>query len=111
MTEHQVVIVGAGPTGLMLAGELKLAGIDVVIIERRANQHVDGSRARALHSRAVEELDQRGISERFISEGQQHPSLGFGGVSWDIRDFPTRRKYLLGLLESTFERMLAGWVG
>ena len=111
MTEHQVVIVGAGPTGLMLAGELKLAGIDVVIIERRANQHVDGSRARGLHSRAVEVLDQRGIAERFISEGQQHPSVGFGGVSLDMSDFPTRHNYLLGLLQSKFEPILADWVG
>src|SRR5690348_17530279 len=86
---HDVVIAGGGPTGLMLAAELKLAGVDVVIIERRANQHVDGSRARGLHSRAVEVLDQRGIAERFISEGQQHPNVGFGGVSLDISDFPT----------------------
>src|SRR2546423_15373947 len=95
MTEHQVVIVGAGPTGLMLAGELKLAGIDVVIIERRANQHLDESRAKGIHSRAVEVLDQRGIAERFISEGQQHPSVGFAGVRLDISDFPTRHNYLL----------------
>src|SRR6266487_4348930 len=111
MSEHEVVIVGAGPTGLMLAGELKLAGIDVVIIERRANQHVDGSRARGLHSRAVEVLDQRGIADRFISEGQQHPSVGFGGISLDISDFPTRHNYLLALLQSKFEPILADWVG
>ena len=109
MTEHQVVIVGAGPTGLMLAGELKLAGIDVVIIERRANQYLDESRAKGLHSRAVEVLDQRGIAERFISEGQQHPSVGFGGVRLDISDFPTRHNYLLGLSQSKFELILADW--
>src|SRR3989440_12430823 len=111
MTEYEVVIAGGGPTGLMLAGELKLAGIDVVIIERRANQHVDGSRARGLHSRAVEVLDQRGIADRFISEGQQHPSVGFGGISLDISDFPTRHNYLLALLQSKFEPILADWVG
>ncbi len=111
MTEYEVVIAGGGPTGLMLAGELALAGIDVVIVERRANQHVDGSRARGLHSRAVEVLDQRGIAERFISEGQKHPRVGFGGVSLDISDFPTRHNYLLGLLQSKFEPILAGWVG
>ena len=109
MTEHQVVIVGAGPTGLMLAGELKLAGIDVVIIERRANQYLDESRAKGLHSRAVEVLDQRGIAERFISEGQQHPSVGFGGVRLDMSDFPTRHNYLLGLSQSKFELILADW--
>src|SRR6266516_5097810 len=111
MSEHEVVIVGAHPHGLMLDGELKLAGIDVVIIERRANQHVDGSRARGLHSRAVEVLDQRGIADRFISEGQQHPSVGFGGISLDISDFPTRHNYLLALLQSKFEPILADWVG
>src|SRR2546421_2581798 len=111
MTEYEVVIAGGGPTGLMLAGELKLAGIDVVIIERRANQHVDGSRARGLHSRAVEVLDQRGIADRFISEGQQHPSVGFGGISLDISDFPTRHNYLLALWQSQFEPILADWVG
>jgi 3-(3-hydroxy-phenyl)propionate hydroxylase len=110
MSEHEVVIAGGGPTGLMLGAELKLAGVDVVIIERLANQYVDGSRARGLHSRAVEVLDQRGIAERFISEGQQHPRVGFGGVSLDISDFPTRHNYLLGLLQSKFELILAGWV-
>ena len=108
---HAVVIAGGGPTGLMLAAELKLAGVDVVIIERRANQHVDGSRARGLHSRAVEVLDQRGIAERFVSEGQQHPSVGFDGVRLDMSDFPTRHNYVLGLLQSKFELILAGWVG
>ena len=66
MTEHAVVIAGGGPTGLMLAGELALAGIDVVILERRASQDVDGSRSGGLHSRTIEVLDQRGIAERFL---------------------------------------------
>jgi 3-(3-hydroxy-phenyl)propionate hydroxylase len=94
----------------MLAGELALAGIDVVIVERRATQHVDGSRARGLHARAVEVLDQRGIAERFISQGQTHPRLGFGSVSLDMRDLPTRHNYVLGILQSTFEPILADWV-
>src|SRR5690349_10376284 len=81
---HEIVIAGGGPTGLMLAAELKLAGVDVVIIERRANQLLDESRAKGLHSRAVEVLDQRGIAERFISVGQRYPSVAFGGVRLDI---------------------------
>ena len=76
MTEHAVVIAGGGPTGLMLAGELALAGIDVVIVERRASQELDGSRAGGLHSRTIEVLDQRGIAERFLSAGQAHPVAG-----------------------------------
>ncbi|MGH3926220.1 MAG: FAD-dependent monooxygenase, partial [Pseudonocardiaceae bacterium] len=110
MTEHAVVIAGCGPTGLMLAGELALAGIDVVIVERRASQDVDGSRAGGLHSRTIEELDQRGIAERFVSEGQAHPSLGFAYIPLDISDFPTRHNYVLALWQKDFERILAGWV-
>ena len=110
MTEHAVVIAGGGPTGLMLAGELALAGIDVVIVERRATQDLDGSRAGGLHSRTIEVLDQRGIAERFLSAGQVHQVLGFAGIPLDISDFPTRHNYLLALWQSHFERILAGWV-
>ena len=110
MTEHAVVIAGGGPTGLMLAGELALAGIDVVVVERRANQEVDGSRAGGLHSRTIEVLDQRGIAERFLSEGQEHPFVGYAGTFLDISDFPTRHNYLLALWQSRIEPILAGWV-
>jgi 2-polyprenyl-6-methoxyphenol hydroxylase-like FAD-dependent oxidoreductase len=94
----------------MLAGELALAGIDVVIVERRANQDVDGSRAGGLHSRTIEVLDQRGIAERFLSAGQVHPALWFSQVALDISDFPTRHNYLLALWQRLFEPILAGWV-
>jgi 3-(3-hydroxy-phenyl)propionate hydroxylase len=109
MTEHAVVIAGGGPTGLMLAGKLALAGIDVVIVERRASQDLDGSRAGGLHSRTIEVLDQRGIAERFLSAGQVHQVLGFAEIILDISDFPTRH-YLLALWQSRFEPILAGWV-
>jgi 2-polyprenyl-6-methoxyphenol hydroxylase-like FAD-dependent oxidoreductase len=111
MTEHAVVIAGGGPTGLMLAGELALAGIDVVIVERRASQDVDGSRAGGLHSRTIEVLDQRGIAERFLSAGQVAQVQGFAGIRLDISDFPTRHNYGLALWQSRFEPILAGWVG
>ena len=109
--EHAVVIAGGGPTGLMLAGELALAGVDVVIVERRATQDLDGSRAGGLHSRTIEVLDQRGIADRFLSAGQEHPFVGYAGTFLDISDFPTRHNYLLALWQSHFERILAGWVG
>jgi len=109
MTEHAVVIAGGGPTGMMLAGELALAGVDVIIVERRASQDLDGSRAGGLHSRTIEVLDQRGIAERFVSAGQVHQVVGFAGIPLDISDFPTRH-YLLALWQSDFERILAGWV-
>ena len=110
MTDHAVVIAGGGPTGLMLAGELTLAGIDVVIVERRTSQELDGSRAGGLHSRTIEVLDQRGIAERFVSEGQEHPSVGYAYIRLDISDFPTRHNYLLALWQSRFEQILAGWI-
>ncbi len=111
MTVHPVVIAGGGPTGLMLAGELALAGIDVAIVERRANQDVDGSRAGGLLSRTIEVLDQRGIADRFLSQGQVHPVQGFAGSMLDISDFPTRHNYSLALWQSRFEPILADWVG
>ncbi len=110
MTENAVVIAGGGPTGLMLAAELALAEVDVVIVERRANQHVDGSRAGGLLSRTIEVLDQRGVAERFIGAGYTVPTHGFGGIRFDISDLPTRHNYVLALWQSKFEPMLADWV-
>src|SRR5690348_1876799 len=109
MSEHAVVIAGAGPTGLMLAAELTLAGVDVAIVERRASQEVVGSRAGGLHSRTIEILDQRGIAERFLSEGQTYGVVHFR-ISLNIGDFPTRHPYVLGLWQRHIERILAGWV-
>jgi len=110
VTGHAVVIAGGGPTGLMLAGELVLAGVDVAIVERRASQKLDGSRAGGLHSRTIEVLDQRGIAGRFLSQGQVAQAAGFSGIPLDISDFPTRHNYTLALWQSHFERILAGWV-
>jgi 2-polyprenyl-6-methoxyphenol hydroxylase-like FAD-dependent oxidoreductase len=111
MTEHAVVIAGGGPTGLMLAGELALAGVDVVIVERRASQDLAGSRAGGLHSRTIEVLDQRGIADRFLSQGQVAQVAGFAWIRLDISDFPTRRPYGLALWQQRIEEILAGWVG
>jgi 2-polyprenyl-6-methoxyphenol hydroxylase-like FAD-dependent oxidoreductase len=94
----------------MLAGELALAGVDVAIVERRETQALAGSRAGGLQSRTLEVLDQRGIAERFISEGQKAQVAGFAGVRLDISDFPTRHNYGLGLWQNHIERIVAGWV-
>jgi len=110
MTEPAVVIAGAGPTGLMLAGELALAGVDVVIVERRPDQYLPGSRAGGLQSRTIEVLDQRGIADRFLAEGQVAQVAGFAMIRLDISDVPTRHPYGLGLWQRHIERILAGWV-
>ena len=105
-----VVIAGGGPTGLMLAAELALAGIDVVIVERRTSQVVDGSRAGGLHARTIEVLDQRGVAERFLEAGYVAQAVAYSGIRLDIGDFPTRHNYVLALWQSHFEPILADWV-
>jgi 2-polyprenyl-6-methoxyphenol hydroxylase-like FAD-dependent oxidoreductase len=111
MTEHAVVIAGGGPTGLMLAAELALAEVDVAIVERRRTQDLPGGRAGGLQSRTIEVFDQRGVADRFLSEGQVAQVHGFGQTKLDISDFPTRHPYGLGLWQNDIERILAGWVG
>jgi 3-(3-hydroxy-phenyl)propionate hydroxylase len=111
MIKHAVVIAGGGPTGLMLAGELALAGVDVAVVERRAGQELTGTRAGGLHSRTIEVLDQRGIADRFLSEGQVAQVAGFAWIPLDMSDFPTRHNYGLGLPQKHIERLLGVWVG
>ena len=108
--KHAVVIVGGGPTGLMLAGELALAGVEIAIVERRTSQELVGSRAGGLHARTIEVLDQRGIADRFLAEGQTHQVAHFH-IPLDISDAPTRHNYVLGLWQNHIERILAEWVG
>jgi 2-polyprenyl-6-methoxyphenol hydroxylase-like FAD-dependent oxidoreductase len=107
---HELVIAGGGPTGLTLAGELALAGVDVAVVERRATQELAGSRAGGLHARTIEVFDQRGIADRFLAEGQTAQVGAFGATKFDLSDFPTRHPYGLGLWQNHIERILAGWV-
>src|SRR3569833_4735893 len=109
-SEHPVIIVGSGPSGLMLASELALAGVDFAIVERRMSQHLVGSRAGGLTARTLEILDQRGIVDRFLAEGQIAQVYGFAGTRFDISDFPSRHPYGLGLWQNHIERILADWV-
>jgi len=85
----------------MLAGELALAGVNVAIVERRTNQDLVGSRAGGLHSRTIEVLDQRGIANRFLSQGQVAQIVGFAWIRMDMSDFPTRHNYGLALQQTT----------
>jgi len=111
VTENAVVIAGGGPTGLMLAGELALARVDAAIIERRESQDLAGLRAGGLHVRTIEVFDQRGIADRFISQGRMIRNAPFAGTTLDISDLPTRHNYYLALWQTCIERILADWVG
>ena len=94
----------------MLAAELALARTDVVVVERRETQELTGPRARGIHTRTIEVLDQRGVAERFLSQGQLHRVAGFAHGPLDIGDLPTRHPYVLGLMQARIERILADWV-
>ena len=108
--EHQVVVVGGGPAGMMLAAELTLADIDVVVIERRRTQDLESPRSRGLQARTIEVLDQRGIADRFLAAGRPMQVQAFAGTPLDISDFPTRHNYGLALLQSDFEQIMAAWI-
>ncbi|KGT74616.1 hypothetical protein MA20_38245 [Bradyrhizobium japonicum] len=109
-SHHAVLIAGGGPTGLMLAAELALADVDVAVVERRPDQELVGTRAGGLHARTIEILDQRGVAERFLREGQVTQLAGFAWTRLDIGDLPTRHAYGLALRQSHIERILADWV-
>jgi 2-polyprenyl-6-methoxyphenol hydroxylase-like FAD-dependent oxidoreductase len=110
MTDHAVVIAGGGPTGMMLAAELALAKIDVAIVERRLDHVLAGSRAGGFHSRTIEVLDQRGVADRFLAEGQVAQASMIGTTVLDMSDFPTRHPYSLGIWQSKIERIMAAWI-
>jgi 2-polyprenyl-6-methoxyphenol hydroxylase-like FAD-dependent oxidoreductase len=109
-TEQTVVIAGGGPAGMMLAAELALAGIDVAIVERRPDHELAGSRAGGFHSRTLEVLDQRGVVDRFLAEGQTAQAAMFGTTVLDVSDFPTRHPYSLALWQGRIERIMADWI-
>ena len=111
MTEHAVLVAGGGPAGMMLAAELALAKVDVAIVERRPDHGLAGSRAGGLHSRTIELLDQRGVADRFVAEGEVHAAMPFGTTVIDMSDLPTRHPYTLGIWQNEIERIMAGWIG
>ena len=110
MNEHAVVIAGGGPVGMMLAAELALAEVDVAVVERRPDHELAGSRAGGLHSRTIEVLDQRGVADRFLAEGQVAQVASFGTTKLDMSDFPTRHPYSLGIWQNEIEQILAAWI-
>jgi 2-polyprenyl-6-methoxyphenol hydroxylase-like FAD-dependent oxidoreductase len=110
MSEHAVVIAGGGPAGMMLAAELALAKVDVAVVERRPDHVLVGSRAGGFHSRTIEVLDQRGVADRFLAEGQVAQASMIGTTVLDMSDFPTRHPYSLGIWQNQIERIMAAWI-
>jgi 2-polyprenyl-6-methoxyphenol hydroxylase-like FAD-dependent oxidoreductase len=108
--EHAVAIAGGGPTGMMLAAELALAKVDVAVLERRPDHVLVGSRAGGFHSRTIEVLDQRGVADRFLAEGQVAQAAMLGTTVLDMSDFPTRHPYSLGIWQNQIERIMATWI-
>ena len=110
MPEHEVVMAGGGPAGMMLAAELALAGVDVAVVERRPDHVLVGSRAGGFHARTIEVLDQRGVADRFLAEGQVAQAAMIGTTVLDMSDFPTRHPYSLGIWQNRIERVMADWI-
>ena len=110
MTEHAVVIAGGGPAGMMLAAELALAKVDVAVVERRPDHALVGSRAGGFHSRTIEVLDQRGVADHFLAEGQVAQAAMLATTVLDMSDFPTRHPYSLGIWQNQIERIMAAWI-
>jgi 2-polyprenyl-6-methoxyphenol hydroxylase-like FAD-dependent oxidoreductase len=106
--DADVVIAGAGPTGLMLAGELRLAGADVLVVERLA-ERTGESRAGGMHSRTLEVLDQRGILDRFLEIGDPQPVGHFSGLYLEFDESESRYPYPLMILQADIERLLEEW--
>ncbi|GAB3323250.1 rifampin monooxygenase [Geodermatophilus aquaeductus] len=106
--DADVVVVGAGPTGVMLAAEVRLHGVRVLVLEQDA-EPTRVVRALGLHARSIEVLDQRGLLDRFLAEGTQHPIGGFAGISRPAPDrLDTAHPYVLGIPQPTTERLLTG---
>ncbi|MGH9089698.1 MAG: FAD-dependent monooxygenase [Acidimicrobiales bacterium] len=110
MAQHAVAIAGGGPTGMMLAAELALANVDVAVVEQRPDHVLVGSRAGGFHSRTIEILDQRGVADRFLAEGQVAQAAMIGTTVLDMSDFPTRHPYSLGIWQNQIERIMADWI-
>jgi 2-polyprenyl-6-methoxyphenol hydroxylase-like FAD-dependent oxidoreductase len=103
-----VIVVGGGPTGLMLACELRLHGVRVVVLERDA-EPTPVVRALGLHARSIEVLEQRGLLDRFLAHGQTYPPGGFfAGIAKPAPDrLDTTHPYALGIPQPVTDRLLA----
>ncbi|MET9509285.1 FAD-dependent oxidoreductase [Streptomyces flavidovirens] len=105
--QRNVVVVGAGPTGLLLAGDLAAAGVPVTVVERRPQGISNLTRAFGVHARTLEQLDARGLADELVATGQIISRLRlFGSLSLDISDLPSRFPYLLVTPQFEVEKLL-----
>jgi rifampicin monooxygenase len=102
-----VIIAGGGPTGVMLASELRLHGVHALVLEKAA-EPTRVVRALGLHARSIEVMDQRGVLDRFLALGRQHPVGGFfAGIAKPAPErLDTAHPYVLGIPQTTTERLL-----
>ncbi|NGN63717.1 NAD(P)-binding protein [Streptomyces sp. A7024] len=104
---RSVVVVGAGPTGLLLAGDLAEAGIEVTLLEKRRREISNLSRAFVLHARSLEQLDARGLADELVAKGKQLPGLqAFKHLNLDLSKLPSRFNYVLVLPQYEVEKVL-----
>ncbi|MCF6522348.1 rifampin monooxygenase [Streptomyces sp. JJ36] len=106
-----VIVAGGGPTGMMLAAELRLQGVRVVVLEKDT-EPTRQVRALGLHVRSIEVMDQRGLLERFLAAGRQYPAGGFfAGIPKPPPELDTAHGYVLGMPQTTVDRLLAERAG
>lgn len=107
-----VVVAGAGPTGMMLASELRLHDVDVLVLEKDAGPS-KAVRSLGLHPRSIEIMDQRGLLDRFLAHGQQYPGVGhFAAIDKPrLANLDTAHGYVLGIPQPVTDRLLAERAG